>query len=250
MSRIWEACRDAARPGRLAGTLLRLVESQEQVATNALVDDLAEQALLEHLLERTKPPLRPGTAGLHYLLATPFRYPPLRHGSRFGTATEPSLLYGALERATVLAEAAYYRFVFWYGMTRAPDPPLTTQHTLFGTAYTTTAGLRLQDPPFAAFHTELTDPADYSACQTLGSALRGQGIQAIEYRSARAPVPGINVGLFSPAALADSAPAFQEPWLCQTDGERVRFYSRQDGGTHAFAVDTFLVAGCLPMPAA
>jgi hypothetical protein len=72
-----------------------MVESQQQIATSSLVDDLAEQALLEELIERSKPPLRSGTERLHYLLATPFRYPPLRHGSRFGGRFEPSLLYGA-----------------------------------------------------------------------------------------------------------------------------------------------------------
>ena len=247
MSRIWEACRDAARPGRLAGTLMRVVESQEQVATNALVDDLAEQETLEHMLERTKPPLRPGSAGLHYLLATPFRYPPLRHGSRFGAAIEPSLLYGGLERATVLAEAAYYRFVFWHGMTEAPGTRLLTQHTLFGADYETERGLRLQDTPFDAYGQQLTDPASYRESQALGGALREHGVEAVEYRSARAP--GINVGLFTPEALAAPSPVFQEPWLCQTDGSRVNFYSHVDDGVHAFPIDAFLVDGGFPVPA-
>ncbi|HKJ76771.1 MAG TPA: RES family NAD+ phosphorylase [Gammaproteobacteria bacterium] len=249
MSRIWEACREAARPGRLAGTLLRVVESQEQVATNALVDGLDEQEMLERMLERTKPPLRSGTEGLHYLLATPFRYPPLRHGSRFGSATEPSLLYGALERPTVLAEAAYYRLVFWQGMVAPPEGGLLTQHTLFGADYATPHGLRLQKPPFDAFHAELTDPSDYRECQALGTALREAGIEAFEYRSARATTPGYNVGLFTPAALAASAPAFQEPWLCETSGAGVRFYSRQDDGLYRFPLDAFLVGDRLPMPA-
>src|SRR5512142_429329 len=116
----WEAKLAAARPGRLAGTLLRLVESQEQVATHQLVRSLERQAVLEDMLEATKPPWRKGSERLHYLLATPFRYPPLQHGSRFGTRSEPSLFYGSQETRTVLAEAAYYRFVFWHGMRPPP----------------------------------------------------------------------------------------------------------------------------------
>lgn len=109
----WEACLAQTKTLRLSGQLLRLVESQEQVATNQLVSSLDRQAVLEDLLETTKPHLRPGTERLDYLLATPFRYPPLKHGSRFGTRSAPSLFYGALKTGTVLAEAAYYRFLFW-----------------------------------------------------------------------------------------------------------------------------------------
>ena len=44
-SEIWAACASTARPIALDGTVQRLVESQEQVATNSLVRTLAEQAL-------------------------------------------------------------------------------------------------------------------------------------------------------------------------------------------------------------
>ena len=60
------------------------------IATRKLVDSLAEQELLEKLLEGAKPPA-PG-ARVHYLLSTPFRYPPLPHGSRFGRATERGIV--------------------------------------------------------------------------------------------------------------------------------------------------------------
>ena len=62
----------SARPARRK--LWRGVEAQHRVATVRLVDNLAEQELLERLIEDSKPPLPPDCAGLHYLLATPFRY--------------------------------------------------------------------------------------------------------------------------------------------------------------------------------
>ncbi|HNH71913.1 MAG TPA: RES domain-containing protein, partial [Pseudomonadales bacterium] len=49
---IWTACQAEVTLRPLDGILLRMVESQEQVATTALVDDLTEQALLERMLER------------------------------------------------------------------------------------------------------------------------------------------------------------------------------------------------------
>ena len=55
MTDIWAAVCGEARPRPLTGEILRLVESQEQVATNRLVATLAEQDLLESMLEASKP---------------------------------------------------------------------------------------------------------------------------------------------------------------------------------------------------
>ena len=228
---------------------MRLVESQEQIATNRIVASLAEQALLEELLETSKPPLPKGCEKLHYLLATPFRYPPLRHGSRFGGRDEPSIFYGAHTRDTVLAESAYYRFVFWQGMASAPPKPLTTQHTLFSVAYHSQRGLRLHEAPFDAQRAALTDPTDYSATQALGTRMREAGVEVFEFISARDPAGGINVGLIKPAALADVRPRSPQEWLCETASEEVRFYSKESGALERFPLGAFLRDGKLPLPA-
>ena len=245
----WEACLADSQPLKLSGTLLRLVESQEQVATSQLVGSLEQQAVLEDMLEATKPRLRKGTESLHYLLATPFRYPPLKHGSRFGTRSEPSLFYGSLETRTVLAEAAYYRFVFWYGMARPPAGKLDTQHTLFGAAYRSGQGLRLQDPPFAEHRAALASPSDYRVSQALGAAMRTARIEAFEFVSARDLQAGINVALFTPKALAKKEPVSQEAWLCELAGEHVRFRAARGRDLHDFPLAIFQVAGRLPWPA-
>jgi hypothetical protein len=246
---LWGTCGGEACIQPIRGTLRRLVESQEQVATSRLVGSLDRQAVLEAMLESSKPPLRPGTERLHYLLATPFRYPPLRYGSRFGTRAEPSLLYGALSVPTVLAEAAYYRFVFWHGMQVPPPAPLVTQHTLFTARYRTPRGVRLQAPPWDAERERLTDPARYTETQALGAAMRAAGVDAFEYPSARDSGRGVNVALFGPAALASTKPAALESWLAETSAERVRFLARSGPGVHEFPLATFLVDGRLPQPA-
>ena len=245
----WAAILAETPADRLAGTLLRLVESQEQVATNQLVGSLERQAILEALLDATKPALRRGTERLHYLLATPFRYPPLKHGSRFGSRSEPSLFYGSLETQTVLCEAAYYRFVFWHGMGTPPAGKLDTQHTLFGAAYRTGHGLRLQDPPFAAHRAALASPSDYRASQALGTAMRGAGVEAFEFVSARDPAGGLNVALFTPRAFARKEPVSQEAWLCELTGARVRFRAAHGREIQDYPLELFQVAGRLPWPA-
>ena len=245
----WDACLVDAQPGKLAGKMLRLVESQEQVATNQLVTSLERQAVLEDMLEMTKPRLRKGTAQLHYLLAAPFRYPPLKHGSRFGNRSKPSLFYGSLEKETVLAEAAYYRFIFWHGMATPPAGKLDTQHTLFSASYRTDQGLRLQDSPFATHRNVLASPSDYRASQALGSVLRAADIEAFEFISARDPEKGVNVALFTPQALAKKEPDSQEAWLCELTSEYVRFRTAYGRKSHDFPLVLFQVGGKLPWPA-
>jgi hypothetical protein len=233
----------------LAGAVHRLVESQEQVATNALVRTLAEQALLEELLETSKPPLPAAAAGLHYLLATPFRYPPLRFGSRFGRRFEPSLFYAARSDDTALAEGAYYRFVFWSGMAVPPPAPLQTRHTMFTVAIHAEPGLQLQAPPFDAYAETLAHRSDYAATQALGTALRQAGFEALEYVSARDPARGINVALFTPVVIAARRPERESEWLCETHAALVRFYNREVNRLLEFPLDTFTVDGSLPTPA-
>ena len=245
----WDACLAAGQPVKLAGGALRLVESQEQTATGELVGSLERQYTLEVMLDETKPPRRKGSEDLHYLLSTPFRYPPLKHGSRFGTRSEPSLFYASLGIHTVLAEAAYYRFVFWFGMAKPPVGKLDTQHTVFEAAYRTASGLRLQYPPFAAHRDAISHPADYRASQALGAKMRAAGIEAFEFVSARDPDGGLNLALFTPRAFARKAPVAQEAWLCELTGERVRFLQARGHDFREFPLGLFLVAGRLPWPA-
>ena len=247
---IWAACKDGIAPKPLRGELVRVVESQEQVATSGLVDNLEEQAMLEEMLEQTKPLRPPATRGLHYLLATPFRYPPLAHGSRFGSRHELSLFYGAKTRLTALAETAYYRFVFWCGMRTPPaSKKFLTQHTIFGASYKTNRGLQLQHLPFSEYKKQLTNREAYADTQQLGSSMRSAGIQAFEFIAARDRDEGIGVALFTPAALATKQPEYQQAWLCETNAHLVRFFNASSGDVHRFEFDSFLVKGTFPQPA-
>lgn len=247
---IWQPCKDQLVQCVLSGELLRIVESQEQVATNALVDTLHEQEILEHLIEQTKPKQPDVAQSLHYLLSTPFRYPPLPYGSRFGSRLEPGLLYGSLSISTLLYEAAYYRFVFWYGMSIAPPSgKLLTQHLIFTARYHSTHGVALQQPPCNQFTRQLTDPANYATTQLFGNALRQNGIEIFEYISARDPARGINVGLFSSHALADNQPTEKRACLCETRENGVSFYGNEPLFYQQFPLSHFQINGKLPQPA-
>src|SRR3954449_10967826 len=73
-SRTWTPAALSSERRTLSGLCWRVVEAQHRVSTLKLVDTLAEQELLERLIEETKPAVPPECRHLHYLLATPFRY--------------------------------------------------------------------------------------------------------------------------------------------------------------------------------
>jgi hypothetical protein len=254
-SSIWTRC--AARSSerallrRLRAEAWRVVEAQHVISTRKLVDSDEEQRLLEELLDRSKPAApRDAPRGLHYLLATPFRYPPLRHGSRFGARSEPGVWYGSEQLPTAFAEAAYYRLVFLQGTT-ATLSPLIAELSAFSVPLATAHGVDLTRPPFDAHRAELGSPTSYAATQQLGREMRAAGVEAFRYRSARDPRGGCNLGCFSPRAFAARRPRRLSAWTSVTTPERVEI-ARKDllrRERYAFPRATFEVAGVLPQPA-
>lgn len=247
-SSIWTRCAGASSLRPLQRTPWRAVEAQHQISTRKLVDSLEEQALLEQLIEASKPP--DGTGGrMHVLLFTPFRYPPLRHGSRFGTRHEMGIWYGSETRRTLGAEVAYYRFVFLEG-TKADLGTLTTTHTMFRVTVRTARGVDLTRPPFDSDRATIASPADYGGTQALGRAMRADRVAAFRYPSARDP-EGVNVGVLAPGAFGTATPRDFEMWSCTATRDRVELVRRDFFARLAFVFEraAFLVDGRLPAPA-
>ena len=247
---IWERCQGEQHITSISGTLYRLVESQEHIATLDYVDSLEEQALLEDMLENTKPNYPDNSTSDHYLLKTPFRYPPLPWGSRFGRTYEPSLFYGGTTANTVLAESAYYRFVFWYSMETATCPAkIRTEHTLFSANYRATRGIQLQHHPFSDYANELSHPQAYQHCQQLGSAMRAAGVDGFEYPSARDKDQGLCVALFSINAFSKKRPKDKDQWLCELSESEVTFKQVDTPTIKRYQIHDFYYEGELPFPA-
>lgn len=245
---LWETCRGAACIEPVEGIAFRLVESQEQVATRSMVDTLEEQSVLEELLDEGKPPYPPNSEGYHYLLTAPFRYPPLQYGSRFGSRAEASLFYAAKTIKTTLAEAAYYRGVYWHSMSEPPPRQINTEHSLFSVGYQSDCGLRLQHQPFSEHVAALTHPNDYRATQALGKDMRNAGIKAFEYVSARDTDHGICVGLFELTALNNRAPVSQEIYFCDLSSTEALFKPREGRTLYRYALADFELDGAFPAP--
>lgn len=199
--------------------LWRAVEAQHRVSTMVLVDTLDEQALLERLLEESKPPIPDEQRNLHWLLFTPFRYPPLPSGSRFRGPTDPGVFYGAELQRTACAELGYWR---WRLLMDSPelDAIGPMQQTLFLTPVRALS-IDLRHPPLSRQRKLWTDPSDYSPCQELARKAREAGIRMIRYESVRDPQSGGCAAVLSHTAFAANAPTDNQTWTLAVFQHRV-----------------------------
>lgn len=248
--RIWKVTEGERHVLTIHETLVRMVESQSYIATRRLVDSNEEQKILEAELEKSKPPCPVTNARgrLHWLLFTPFRYPPLQGGGRFHTRAEQSLFYGAKELETAMAEAAYKRFVF-RANTTADIKDTHIRYTSFRVEIKTDKGIDLTLPPFKQYTHLISNPLSHAESQPLGSAMRNAGIEAFLFFSARVQHRQ-NCGVMSVEAFAHNNPLDSHGWVVFDAETKMEF--RRDvpmcrDGTKVFHREEFLIGGSLPL---
>ena len=234
-STTWTTREVASNAAPLRHALWRAVEAQHVVSTMALVDSIEEQHALERLLDDAKPPVPAGAAHLHWLLFTPFRYPPPPGGSRFRGPNDPGAFYGADEIRTACAELGYWR---WRHLQDSPalSAMPTKAQTVFQVKFDTGA-VDLRAKPFARDRPYWTDPADYSRCQAFGRTAREAKVGAIRYESVRDPKHQACCAVLSPAAFTPAVPLEQQTWMLSVARDRViwRRTHALDAEEHEFA---------------
>lgn len=202
---------------RSGGHIWRIVEHQEEAATRNITRSSEEQDRLEELLDAHKPAYPRTTDHLHWILRAPFRYPPLRHGSRFGTATEMGILYGARERNTAMVESAVYLWLFQQGLRDlGPLEVIRDGRTSLHFPIYHTAACDLSISDLSHWWPRISDPGDYRFSQELGSAHRQRGTGLLWFRSARWK-DGVNCAVFDPAAIAANTVPQQSQWSLRID---------------------------------
>lgn len=229
------------RPYR--GRLWRVVEAQHRISTNRLAAGIDDQALLEQLVEEVKPTLPRAAQGLHYLLATPFRYGH-KSGSRFRAAGErPGIFYAAEHVATAIAETAYWRLRFY---SRSPDfrpPSAIVEHSAISVTVAMERLLDLCRAPFARHAPLWTDASDYGACRRFAADARAIDAQAVRYASVRDPAHRANVALFDPSVFRDPAPKNSETWHFRFErGEMTAYAALPSEERYSFRVEDFGLA--------
>ena len=212
-SRTWTPAALSSERRRLSGLAWRAVEAQHRVSTMKIVDTLDEQALLEDLLEATKPPVPAECRHLHYLLATPFRYgAPYPAGSRFRRAgLTAGVFYASRTQRTAVAETAFHRLLFFADSPATPWPVNAGEYTVFSVQLRTGAGLDLTRAPLDADAARWTHPTAYDDYQALADSARTAGVELLKYRSAR-DEDGINYAALTCRAFASPQPLARETW--------------------------------------
>ncbi len=221
-SPIWtvDALRSEVRQFQKA--VWRVVEAQNIVSTRKLVDSLAEQELLEELIEASKPALPQECRHLHYLLATPFRYGRQVRPTRFRGPGDPGVFYASERVETAVVEMAFYRLLFFAESPGTSWPDRALEYTAFQVRLATDRALDLTRPPFSRDAAFWARPDDHFACQALGRSAREAGIQVIRYASVRDRPSGRNVAVLSCLAFARPEPVAVESWRLLFMGDRVQ----------------------------
>jgi hypothetical protein len=218
-----------------------MVEAQHGVSTLKLADTLAEQALLEELVEGTKPAIPPECRHLGYLLATPFRYGAAYPvGSRFRRAGRtPGVFYAAEHVTTAVAEMGFYRLLFFAESPATPWPPNAAEYTAFAAEIATASLLDLTQPPFAAEASLWTDLTRYEPCQAFADSARAAGADAIRYQSVRDPEGGANLALLLCRVFARPEPTASQSWHMRFSASGVQALCESPNQSLEFLRDAF-----------
>ena len=217
-----------------------MVEAQHRISTDRLVDGIAEQDVLEELIEEAKPSLPAEARGLHHLLRTPFRYG-YSKSTRFRRAGErPGIFYASETERTAVAEAAYWYLRFLAAAPAVTLPSTTQERLAYRVPVKVDRALDLTEPPLAVGRRRWTDPEDYGPCQALAQQARGIGAQLIRYESVRDPPDGRNAALFDPFAFQRPVPASAGTWHFRFAGHKLTaFAALPSGERHDYTFEQF-----------
>jgi hypothetical protein len=229
---------------RAAGTCWRVIEAQHRVSTLKITDTVVEQELLESLIEASKPALPKECEHLHYLLSTPFRHgAPYPSGSRFRRAgLTPGVFYASHHVETAIAEAVFWRLLFYADSPDTPWPANAGEYTAFACAYSTGRAIDLTRPPYEARRASWMHPTKLDDCQALADEARAANIDTIRYSSVRDPQHRINVALLRCRAFARPAETARQTWRIQLSASGARTQCEMprlslDFGRMAFVAD-------------
>jgi len=224
----------------LRGRCWRVVEAQSKVSTMKLTDTLEEQTALERMIEETKSVVPEECRHLEYLLLTPFRYFPYPFNSRFRRAGSPDgVFYAAETNETAIAEAAFYRLLFYAESPDTPWPTNPGEYTAFAVEVFTARAIDLTRTPLSAERPSWAHLTDYTACLNFADVARAAAIDAIRYASVRDPLSRPNVALLTCRAFSESTVMERQTWHLHLSSSGVRAICESPPVTIPFGQNTF-----------
>jgi hypothetical protein len=239
-SSIWTAGALASSATSLKLRCWRVVEAQSKISTMKLSDTLEEQEALERIIDDTKSSVPEECRHLGFLLFTPFRYVPYPFNSRFRRmGSVDGVFYAAEATETAVAEAAFYRLLFYAESPKTPWPANPNEHTAFAASIATPLALDLTKNPFIAQRDAWTNLTDYESCLHLADVARTAKVEAIRYESVRDPAGRANIALLTCRAFAESDVVDRQTWHFHLSSTGIRAACEFPKQTIAFDRDTF-----------
>ncbi len=199
----------------------RLIELQSQPSTQKITDTLEEQALLEDILERSKPEVPEECLSLDYQMRSPFRYGRYPQSSRFRRVGRTlGVYYASEEPITAALEAAWYRVRFFNAAIDLPELDKTLALTAIAVLVSTPFSVDLRKASMSEAG-NWTDPDDYSDCLNLADDVREAKGELIVYQSVRHPQNEANVAVLTCNAFEQPKPVEQQTWHVHIKSDRV-----------------------------
>lgn len=217
-----------------------VVEAQSQISTMKLSDTLDEQNALETLIEQTKAKVPAECGHLGYLLRTPFRYIPYPFNSRFRRAgSTDGVFYASESHDTAIAEAVFYRLLFYAESPDTPWPSNPSEYTAFAAEIATGKAIDLTKPPLVRDRALWIHPTDYGPCLDLTDSARAAALEVIRYQSVRDPQARANVAVLTCGAFAANDVVDRQTWHLHVNRNGIRAACEFPARTISFGTDTF-----------
>src|SRR5262249_49259142 len=199
-----------------------------------------DQAILESLIEETKPPIPPDCDRLDFLLMTPFRYSRQNPwGSRFRMPNaDAGVFYAAEHPETAIAETVFHRLRFFADSPETPWPQNAAEYTAFAVEVRSERAIDLVASAPDALK-DVLHPVDYAAGQALSERAREAGIELIKYPSVRDLEHRPNLAVLTPVAFKKSEPTGRQTWRIYLDRNGARAGGEAPSLSLAFAQDAF-----------
>src|SRR5262249_16862929 len=130
--------------------------------------------------------------------------------------------YASHHVETAIAEASFWRLLFYAESPDTPWPANAGEYTAFAVQYATGRAIDLTQPPLDRRKAVWMHATRLDECQALAESAREANIDVIRYASVRDPQHRLNVALLSCRAFSKPAETSRQTWRIQFGGSGIR----------------------------
>lgn len=182
---------------------------------------------------------------LENFLLEPFKLPPLKYGSRFGSENEKGIFYASCDIITALYESVYYLFVFIKD-SNMPLKPYFVTYNSFSVGLKTSNNLDLTVSEWKNLKYKISDPSSWQYSQDIGKKAREADFDSISYYSSRKD-SGVNIAVLKDGVFLNKKPQDFIYWEGYINNDYITFQS-SPSQVRVFKKSDFMIEGNFPLP--